>query len=264
MKSWAGRFRFQGHQFLIPAGEVEVTASEDMSVGDSCSSSKRGVVSGRISASAWVHLVGIRQDFSVCLGWFKPAFVRGCLLSVGIFKGCVQVGPVRSLQLALDFCLELFAQDLQFLCALLPALLPHLLENMDPPLDEPANEEWARSRAYSPWPEPACMRCSHWLRYEECLWTGSTFLHWWLSPSVVPSCQPGQSWLSLVGPSPPSCTVEWDVLDVHCKKNGPALQRRHSLCHCLSQGKDSPCFVSPLSCWWIDFFSEGKIHADLP
>ncbi len=79
-----------------------------------------------------VHLVGIRQDFSICLGWFKPAFVRGGLLSVGIFKGCVQVGPVRSLQLALDFCLELFAQDLQFLCA----LLPHLLENMDPPLDE--------------------------------------------------------------------------------------------------------------------------------
>ena len=43
MKSWAGRFRFQGHQFPVPAGEVEVTASEDVSVGDSCSLSKRGV-----------------------------------------------------------------------------------------------------------------------------------------------------------------------------------------------------------------------------
>ena len=43
MKSWAGRFRFQGHQFPVPAGEVEVTASEDVSVGDSCSSSKIGV-----------------------------------------------------------------------------------------------------------------------------------------------------------------------------------------------------------------------------
>ena len=60
------------------------------------------------------------------------ASVLGGLLRVSIFKGCVQVGPVRSLQLALEFCLELFAQDLQFLCA----LILHLLENMDPPLDE--------------------------------------------------------------------------------------------------------------------------------
>ena len=59
-------------------------------------------------------------------------FVLGGLLRFSIFKGCVQVGPVCSLQLALDFSSELFAQDLQFLCA----LLPHLLENMDPPLDE--------------------------------------------------------------------------------------------------------------------------------
>ena len=50
------------------------------------------------------------------------------------------------LQLALDFSLVLFVLDLQFLCA----LLPHLLEDMVPPLDEPENEEWVRSKAYSP------------------------------------------------------------------------------------------------------------------
>ncbi len=76
----------------------------------------------------------------------RLSFVLGGLLRVSIFKGCVQVGPVCSLQLALDFSSELFAQDLQFLCA----LLPHLPEDMVPPFDETANEEWVRSKAYSP------------------------------------------------------------------------------------------------------------------
>ena len=60
------------------------------------------------------------------------AFVLGGLLRVGIFKGGVQVGPVRSAQLALDLSSELFVLDLQFLCA----LLPHLVEDMVTPLDE--------------------------------------------------------------------------------------------------------------------------------
>ena len=38
--------------------------------------------------------------------------------------------------------------------------------------------------------------------------------------------------------------TQWEgSVVIHCKKNGPALQRRHSLCHCLSQGKDSPWFL---------------------
>ena len=104
---------------------------------------------------------GVRNKASFFLQWGDPyvgwllvlnvspkAFVLGSLLRVGIFKGCVQVGPVCSLQLALDFSSELFAQDLQFLCA----LLPHPPEDMVPPFDETANEEWVRSKAYSPWP----------------------------------------------------------------------------------------------------------------
>ena len=86
-----------------------------------------------------------------------------------------------------------------------------------------AGEEWVRSRAYSPWPEPAYMGCNHWLPYEECLWTGSTFLQRWLSPSVVPSCQPGQSWLSLVGPSSLHCTVEWILAPVSSSVGGWSL-----------------------------------------
>ena len=104
---------------------------------------------------------GVRNKASFFLEWGDPyvgwllvlnvspkAFVLGGLLRVGIFKGCVQVGPVCSLQLALDFFSELFAQDLQFLCA----LLTHPPEDMVPPFDETANEEWVRSKAYSPWP----------------------------------------------------------------------------------------------------------------
>ena len=87
-------------------------------------------------------LFGVRNKVSFFLQWGDPyvgwllvlnvspkEFVLGGLLRVGIFKGCVQVGPVCSLQLALDFSSELFAQDLQFHCA----LLPHLPEDMVPP-----------------------------------------------------------------------------------------------------------------------------------
>ena len=190
-------------------------------------------------------LFGVRNKASFFLQWGDPyvgwllvlnvspkAFVLGGLLRVSIFKGCVQVGPVCSLQLALDFSSELFAQDLQFLCA----LLPHLREDMVPPLDEPANEEWVRSKAYSPWPEPACVGCSHWLPYEECFWTGSTFFQRWQSPSVVPSCQPGQSWLSLVGPSPPSCTVEWVLAPVSSPVGGWSLRSAQHLGQKVSEG----------------------------
>ena len=62
------------------------------------------------------------------------AFALGGLLRVGIFKGGIQVGPVCSPQLALDFSSELFVLDLQFLCA----LLPHLFEETVPPLVDPA------------------------------------------------------------------------------------------------------------------------------
>ena len=61
-------------------------------------------------------------------------------------------------------------------------------------------------------------------------------VHIFSEVAEVPSCQPGQSWLSLVGPSPPPCTVEWVLAPVSSSVGGWSLRSAQHLGQKVPEG----------------------------